>query len=523
MSGMEAALPVVGLLACVFASLLAGIPVAFALAGSALACALLGSLTGTFDLFLLNAIPSRIFGTAMFNEVLTAVPLFILMGVMLERSRLAEDLLSIMAALFSRLPAGLGVAVTIVGTLVAASTGIVGATVVAMALIALPVMLKRGYDPAFSAGSICAAGTLGQIIPPSIVLVFLADQLSAAYQQAQRAAGHFAPEPISIGDLFAGALVPGLLLAILYGLYQVIAARLKPGLAPPATIGETPGWRRVVGSMVVPLALMASVLGSIVAGIATPTEAAGVGAFGAMLLAARRVLSGGPQLARRVIDAGLVSLALLVVIGAAINLRNVATGGEIALFTLACIAAVALALAALIALHALYRTGLLFAIASSAARFSALAFTILIGATIFTLVFRGFGGDGVVRDLLDALPGGTMGAVFFVSLAIFALGFVLDFIEIVFIVLPVVAPAILAGDVDPVWFGVLVALNLQTSFLTPPFGFALFYFRGAAGEQVRTADIYRGVVPFIVIQLIVLLLVAFVPQIATWLPSLLRG
>ncbi|MCB1482545.1 MAG: TRAP transporter large permease subunit [Rhodobiaceae bacterium] len=516
-------LPVLCLFATAFGAVLAGIPVAFALCGAALLCAFAGHLFGVFDVFLLGAIPSRIFGTAMFNEVLTAVPLFILMGVVLEKSRIAEDLLASMADTFARVPAGLGVSVTLVGTLVAASTGIVGATVVAMGLISLPVMLKRGYDPAFAAGSICAAGTLGQIIPPSIVLVFLGDQLSASYLQAQRQAGNVSPEPISIGDLFAGALVPGLMLAGLYVLYQIAAGTLRPAIAPPpAKNAAAPQTAKIITGLVAPLVLIVCVLGSIIAGIATPTEAAGVGAFGAVLLAARKQLAAAGSQATRAIDAGIACAALLPVLKSFADLRGSAAP-DMAAFGLAVAATLALGIAGTVALATLHRRGMLFDIASSATRFSALAFTILIGATIFTLVFRGFGGDEAVGHLLDRVPGGALGAVIAVSLVIFALGFVLDFIEIVFIVLPVVGPAILKSDIDPVWFGVLIAMNLQTSFLTPPFGFALFYLRGVAPKEIRTAHIYRGVVPFIMIQLIGLLLVGLFPALATWLPQLLRG
>ncbi|HET6604749.1 MAG TPA: TRAP transporter large permease subunit [Xanthomonadaceae bacterium] len=443
------------------AALAAGYPVAFTLAGVALLFAGLGWLTGSFDPAFLEAFPNRVFGI-MGNETLVAVPLFIFMGVMLERSRLAEELLETIAGLFGRRRGGLSVAVLLVGALLAASTGIVGATVVTMGLISLPVMLRNGYDPRVATGGICAAGTLGQIIPPSIVLVLLGDQLGNAYQQAQLSAGNFAPAAVSVGDLFAGALLPGLLLVALYLAWALWTAWRHPERAPP--LREDASARRgalaVLKAVTPPLALIVAVLGSILAGIATPTEAAAVGAVGATAFALLRRQLG---LAR---------------------LREV-----------------------------MEQTVLV----------NAMVFAILLGAALFSLVFRGFGGDDAVHAMLTDLPGGAAGAVIAVMAMMFVLGFVLDFIEIVFVVVPIVAPALLALGVDPVWLGVMMAINLQTSFLTPPFGFALFYLRGVAPPSVRTIDIYRGVVPFIVIQLAMLALLAAWPALATWLPGLLYG
>ena len=430
--------------------LLAGIPVAFVLGGVALWIALLGQLLGVFDTSYLAAYPNRVFGI-MGNETLLAVPLFVFMGVMLERSRLAEELLESVAAAFGERRGGLAIAVLLVGALLAASTGIVGATVVTMGLISLPVMLRNGYCPRLASGTLCAAGTLGQIIPPSIVLVLLGDQL-----------GNFTPDTVSVGDLFAGAVAPGLLLVSLYLIYVLWVAWRDPQRAPAieASRRQQRSWRRLLRATVPPLGLIVAVLGSILAGVATPTEAAAVGAVGATVFAA--------------------------------------------------------------ALGELDRTRLR-DVARSTVEVTAMVFAILLGAALFSLVFRGLGGDDLVHDLLTGLPGGRLGAVLAVMLVMFVLGFILDFIEIVFVVVPIVAPVLFALDVDPVWLGVMMAINLQTSFLTPPFGFALFYLRGVAPPELRTLDIYRGVVPFILIQLITLGLLALWPGLATWLPGLLYG
>ncbi len=444
--------------------LLAGYPVAFTLAGTALAFALAGTLTGHFEPLFLNAMPSRIYGNVMFNEILVAVPLFVFMGVMLERARIAQNLLDTLGACFGRLRGGLGLGVLLVGVLLAASTGIVGATVVTMGLLSLPTMLRRGYDPAIATGTICASGTLGQIIPPSIVLVLLGDVLQSSYQQAQLDQGVFSPRTVSVGDLFVGAVLPGVLLVAMYTVYLLATAFFRPATMPAyseadAAVGGNLAWR-VASVMFPPLLLIVTVLGSIIAGLATPTEAAGVGALGAALIA---IVSGQLSLAR---------------------LRDV------------------------------MRTTL---------RVSSMVFLILVGASVFSLVFRGFGGDEAVEHLLGQLPGGAAGAVVVVMLAMFVLGFVLDFIEITFVVVPIVGPVLLAMGLDPVWLGVMIAVNLQTSFLTPPFGFSLFYLRGVAPESVQTTDIYRGVMPFVAIQLLALTLLAVWPELATWLPSKIYG
>jgi tripartite ATP-independent transporter DctM subunit len=438
-------------------SLLLGFPVAFTLAGVALIFAGLGILTGTFDPSFLGALPSRIYGI-MNNETLIAVPVFVFMGVMLERSKVADQLLQSLARLMHHIPGGLGLAVVLVGAMMAASTGIVGATVVTMGLISLPTMLQRDYHPAIATGTICASGTLGQIIPPSIVLVMLADVLSNAYQQAQLSMGSYAPKTVSVGELFAGALLPGLLLVVFYVLYLLAIAVARPKLMPavPDAAGERDSLGRLLGLIAGPLLLIVAVLGSILKGVATPTEAAAVGAVGAMVLA---MVQGqfSPSTLRQVV----------------------------------------------------YRT----------AAISAMVFMILIGASLFSLVFRGFGGDEQIADLLHNLPGGAFSAMVVVMLVMFLLGFVLDFIEITFVVVPIVGPVLMAMGLDPIWLGVMIALNLQTSFLTPPFGFSLFYLRGVCPQSVKTAAIYRGVMPFIGIQLLMLLILALWPQLVLWLPG----
>ena len=449
------------LFASVVIVLMAGFPVAFTLGGVALIFAAIGVITGTFTEALLSGLPNRIFGI-MSNETLVAVPLFVFMGVTLERARIAEELLDTLSSLFGTLRGGLGISVTLVGMLLAASTGIVGATVVTMGLLSLPTMLRRGYSPEIATGTICASGTLGQIIPPSIILVMLGDVMTTAYQQAQLDMGIFSPKTVSVGDLFAGALIPGLMLVGLYVLYIIVVAIIKPD-AMPAHVraeGEQVSFGQVLHALLPPLFLVFAVLGSILAGLATPTEAAGVGAMGAILLA----------VSRRELDYSRLQ--------------------EIMRSTL---------------------------------KISSRVFLILIGASIFSLVFRGYGGDEAVHGVLEAIPGGVFGAVLVVMLVMFLLGFVLDFIEITFVVVPIVGPVLLAMGLDPVWLGIMIAINLQTSFLTPPFGFALFYLRGVAPPEVSTAQIYRGVIPFVAIQIFALILLALFPDIVTWLPHKIYG
>ena len=442
--------------------LLLGFPVAFTLAGVPLVFALIGAGLGLFDLRLLTALPSRYFGV-MSNEVLVAVPLFVFMGVMLERSRIAGQLLETMGLLFGRMRGGLGISVILVGAVLGASTGIVGATVVTMGLLSLPTMLKAGYDPKLASGVICSSGTLGQIIPPSIVLVLLGDILQGANTQAQLAKGNFAPDPVSVVDLFAGAFIPGLLLVGLYAGWILVKAMIDPDSCPalvgdegrPADLGL-----RVLKVLLPPAVLILLVLGSILSGAATPTESAAVGAVGAMGLAALR------------------------------HEFDLAVLREVMRSTL---------------------------------KISSMVFVILLGASVFSLVFRGFGGDEFVAALLKDMPGGPFGAMLAVMTLMFVMGFFLDFIEIIFVVVPIVGPILLQMDIHPVWFGVMIAINLQTSFLTPPFGFALFYLRGVAPPSVTTMHIYRGIVPFVAIQIIGLCIVGYWPGLATWLPRALFG
>lgn len=437
--------------------LLLGYPVAYSLAGTALIFAGVGAFFGVFDTSYLQAVPSRLFGIVS-NQTLIAVPLFVFMGVMLEKSRVAEDLLLAMEQVLGRLKSGLAVSVVLVGMLLAASTGIVGATVVTMGLLSLPTMLKKGYSPSFACGAICATGTLGQIIPPSIALVLLGDVLSSAFVQAQLNMGIFSPQSVSVGDLFVGALVPGFLLVGMYLLYVLVFAsrQITPSLeqSDQAPISVS----ALFAALFPPLLLIFMVLGSILAGFATPTEAAGVGATGALVIA---------------------------MLNKQLNLHKLKD------------------------------------VMMSTTKVTSMVFLILIGASIFSLVFRGFGGEELIQELFNRLPGGVFTAVLLVMVVIFLLGFILDFIEITFVVVPLVAPVLLAMGVDPIWLGIMIAVNLQTSFLTPPFGFALFYLRGVAPPEVKTSDIYRGVFPFILIQLLLLACLAIWPNLVTWLPSLL--
>jgi len=446
------------MVAAVIVVLMAGYPVALTLAGVSLAFAVPGEALGVMSFSILGALPQRIFGV-MTNEVLLAIPLFIFMGVMLEQSRIAEHLLERMGRLFGSLRGGLGYSVVVVGALLAASTGIVGATAVTMGLIVLPAMLRHGYDARLAAGTVAASATLAQIVPPSTVLILLGDQLNNAYQAAQLAQGNFAPDTVSVSDLFAGAVVPGALLVGLYLAFLVAMAVWKPATCPAVMTGEAPAGG-LAEALLAPVALIVAVLGSILFGVATPTEAASVGAAGAIVLAARKGGVGG--LMRPVVE--------------------------------------------------------------KTAQVTAMIFLILIGATLFSLVFRALGGDLLVHDALTDLPGGTAGALLAVMLAMFLLGFVMDAFEIIFVVVPIVAPALLKmPGVDPVWLGILMAVNLQTSYMHPPLGPTLFYLRGVAPPEVTTRHIYVGIIPFVLIQLVALIVLWFVPGLATALPHALYG
>jgi tripartite ATP-independent transporter DctM subunit len=445
----------------VIGMLLLGYPVAFTLAGTSLLFALAGWQLGAFDPTNLSAIAGRYTGF-MTNEVLVAVPLFIFMGVMLERSGIAEQLLLTMGRLFGRVRGGLGFSVIIVGALLAASTGVVGATVVTMGLISLPAMIRSGYSPSLASGVICASGTLGQIIPPSTVLIFMGDMLAGIHSQVQMAKGNFAPSPVSVGDLFAGAFIPGLLLVLLYMAYVAFKAITDPESCPatPVPSAERAGLpREVMTALVPPLLLIIAVLGSILGGIATPTEAASVGAVGATLLSALRWK---------------LSLSVL---------RQVAV---------------------------------------STASITSMVFVILMGASVFSIVFRQMGGDNLVHEVLTSLPGGLTTAVVIVMAVMFVLGFILDTFEIIFIIIPITAPVLLNLGLDPIWLGVMVGMNLQTSFLTPPFGFALFYLRGVAPPSLSTGAIYRGVAPLVLLQILAMATLFVFPELVTWLPSVVR-
>jgi len=506
---------------CAFSLVLVGYPVAFTLAGTAIAFAFMGHWLDLFPLGHLAFMGQRMYGI-MINETLVAVPLFVFMGLMLERTKIAEDLLTGMAALFGRRPGGLAMSIVLVGALLAASTGIVGATVVTMGLLGLPVMLKHGYNARFASGTICASGTLGQIIPPSIVLIFLGDFLTYAAQQASMKMGRIGQASVSVSDLFAGAMLPGLMLVGLYLLYILWTGWRYPGKCPPLVgVFEMEGRTRALMKVLVPpVLLIVAVLGSILLGIATPTEAASVGAIGAVVLGAART---SPRLMPLLI-AGVAAAVVLVLLKIFFDLRFqrqvVPTSDAIAI-GLAGLATLVIALASVAALGATGRSGMLQDVLKRTARITAMVFTVLIGASLFTLVFRGFGGEEAVKHFFDALPGGLFGAMLFTMIVIFLLGFFLDFMEIIFIVIPIVAPILIMMGADPLWLGVMIAVNLQTSFLTPPFGFALFYLRSVAPDSVSTGDIYRGAIPYICIQVLGLILVAAFPALATWLPQVL--
>jgi tripartite ATP-independent transporter DctM subunit len=440
--------------------LLLGYPVAYSLAGTAIVFAGIGMFTGHFEAAYLHALPSRLYGIVT-NQTLIAVPLFVFMGVVLEKSKVAENLLNAMTQLFGQYRGGLAISVILVGALLAASTGIVGATVVTMGLLSLPTMLKQGYAPSFACGSICATGTLGQIIPPSIALVLLGDVLSSAYQKAQLDMGIFSPESVSVGDLFVGAIVPGLILVSLYLFYVVGVTWLQPHKVPKVAPAKSSiSFGALAAALFPPLLLILLVLGAILGGFATPTEAAGVGAAGALMLALiQKQLSFD-------------------------KLKDVMM---------------------------------------STTKVTSMVFLILIGASIFSLVFRGYGGEELIEQVFSGLPGGAFSAILLVMVVIFILGFILDFIEITFVVVPLVAPVLLAMGIDPIWLGIMIAVNLQTSFLTPPFGFALFYLRGVAPKSIKTAEIYKGVIPFIGIQILLLVAMAIWPNLVTWLPETLYG
>ena len=439
--------------------LLFGFPVAFTLAGSALLFGFLGDALEVFNFRMMGFFPQRIFGT-MINEPLVAVPLFIFMGIMLEKTKIAAGLLQSIGELFGSTKGGLGIGVVIVGMLLAASTGIVGATVVTMGMLSLPSMIKAGYDKKIATGTICAAGTLGQIIPPSIVLVLLATILQGANEEAAMLKGDLAPDPVTAIDLFAGALLPGLMLVVMFIIFIYFYARIFPNSCPPIQTVKSRSeiYKEAFKSIFPPLILIVLVLGSILMGVATPTESASVGAVGAAIIAFTK---------------GELTFQ---------NLKDVSL---------------------------------------NTVKLSSFVFVILIGASMFSLVFRGFNGDAMIEHFLGSLPGGLFTALLIVMIAIFFLGFFLDYIEIIFVIVPLVGPILIANGADPLWLGILISLNLQTSFLTPPFGFSLFFLRGVAPNEIQTRNMYKGVMPFIGIQVLAIIIVALFPSIATWLPNLM--
>lgn len=502
-----------------FAGILSGIPAMLAIAGVPLVTAVIASLFGAFELSFLSFFPDRVWGV-MSNTLLMAVPLFVLMGVVLERSQLAERMLEVLRDMLGASPRGLALSVLLFSAMIAASTGIVGATVVMLGLVSLPAMLRAGVSPRMSSGIICASGTLGQIIPPSILLVLLGDQIGNAYLEAQQKAGNFAPDAVSVGDLFAGALLPGLMLVGLYGLYILLALRAKSTVeAKPAPSQRKPvPASRVLGTFMPPLLLIMAVLGSILGGIATTTEAAGLGAVGTLLLAG--YTRGEESRAERSLIVAAVFAAGIMVLLRAFGL--IPPGNVLSPSGLLAVAASAfIALGTLVAGWRLARADILTDAVIDTLRISGMVFGIVIAASMLSLVFRGFGGDELVAGLLENVPGGQWGALALVMVVVFFLGFILEAVEIIYIVVPLLGPPILASDFSPVWFAVLLAMNLQTSFLTPPFGFALFYYRSVAPRSITTMEIYRSVVPFVALQIIALALLIAFPDVVTWLPDLL--
>lgn len=505
--------------AALMVAILSGFPVSFSIAGVAVAFAYLGWMLGVMDVSLLGALGQRAFGL-LTNTTLIAIPVFVLMGAILEKSKIAEELLDTMGRSFGQLRGGLGISVVLVGALLAASTGIVGATVVAMGLIALPTMLRAGYNPSLSAGIVCTAGTLGQIIPPSTLLIILADVMSNAFQQAQYEQGKFSVEALSVGQFFAAALIPGFVLVLLYLLYILILGVLRPQDVPPADIGLVkPNRNEVMVAIVPPILLIFAVLGSILGGIATPTEAASVGAIGALLMAGRKI-GINPKL----ILMGAAALILLGVLAGIYPVRlqrsdigasDWVIGGGYAILAMIGVIAVGLAM------RATNQKRMIHEALNSTLTMTAMIFATILAAGFFSLVFIGLGGEERVAHLLENMPGGPNGALLFVMIFVFILGCFLDFIEISVIVLPLVAPTLIMMGHDPIWLGIMLAINLQTSFLTPPFGFSLFYLRAAAPPEITTGHIYKGIVPFIGLQALGVLLVWALPFLATWLPAML--
>ncbi len=498
-------------------AILSGFPVAFSIAGVGIIFAYLGFWLGVMDITLLGAMGQRVFGL-LSNNVLIAIPLFVLMGAVLEKSRIAEELLDTMGRLFGQLRGGLGISVILVGALLAASTGIVGATVVAMGMIALPTMLRTGYNPRVASGIVCTAGTLGQIIPPSTLLIILADVMSNAFQQAQYEQGKFSVEALSVGQFFAAAMVPGLVLVVLYLLYVLIRGMVRPGDMPPAPADlAKPTRGEVVQAIVPPILLIFAVLGAVLGGVATPTEAASVGAIGALLMAGHRLGVG-----KELILFGAMALVLVAVMAGIfpVRLQREDLGmGSYLLGAFYCVLILFGVIGIGLSLRSALRERVIHDAVASTLTMTSMIFITMLAAGVFSLVFIGLGGEDRVAAILENLPGGATGALVFSMLFIFVLGFFLDFVEISVIVLPLVTPTLILMGHDPIWLGILIAINLQTSFLTPPFGFSLFYLRGAAPKEITTDHIYAGVVPFIGLQIVGVVLVWMLPALATWLPA----
>ena len=507
--------------AALFLGIVSGVPVILAIAGAPMLVAFVAAQMGWFDLHLLNLFPARVWGV-MSNTLLMAVPLFVLMGVFLERSGLAERMLRVLARLMGDSPKGMALSVLAFSTIIAASTGIIGATIVMLVLISLKPMMDAGIDKRQAAGLITASGTLGQIVPPSIVLVLLGDQIGNSYLEAQQRAGNFSPQAVSVADLFAGALIPSLILVGLYAAWLLLRLRAPAGAGAPQAAPAARSSRVSPGELAFtffpPILLILAVLGSILGGVATATEAAGLGAVGAMLMAAfaaTRGRAGRVLIGLAGISAfGLVALRVLGLGRAAID----TPAGMVALLGAALILA-----GSLVAGYRLWRGGMLQQATVETIKISGMVFGIVIAASMLSLVFRGFAGDRIVGELMELLPGGELGKVLLVMGIVFLLGFMLDAVEIIYIVVPLLGPVVLMGDISPVWFGVLLAMNLQTSFLTPPFGFALFYFRSVAPPSISSLDIYRGAAPYVALQLVALALIIMFPALTTWLPARIFG
>ena len=505
--------------AALMAAILSGFPVAFSTAGVAILFAYLGWALGVMDISLLGALGQRVFGL-LSNQVLIAIPIFILMGAVLEKSRIAEELLTMMGRLFGALRGGLAISVILVGALLAASTGIVGATVVAMGMIALPSMLRSGYQPSVAAGVVCTSGTLGQIIPPSTLLIILSDVMSNAYQQAQYEQGKFAVQTLSVGQFFAAAILPGILLVGLYLTYVLVRGFLRPTDMPPADLHQAaPTLRQTLRAVTAPIILIFAVLGAILGGVASPTEAASVGAVGALLLAGLRF--GGST---RLIIFGVAAFAALAILSGLHPIRlqrSDLTNTEFFLGLFYIMLAFVGGAAVLAAVRTTIKQRIAQEATTATVTMTSMIFATILAAGMFSLVFIGLGGEERVSSILSELPGGPTGALLFCMLFIFLLGFFLDFVEIAVIVLPLITPPLILMGHDPIWLGVLIAINLQTSFLTPPFGFSLFYLRAAAPPEIRTIDIYTGVAPFILLQIAGVAIIWFIPSLATWLPAVI--